>query len=264
MLYRLRRHPIPMTATFRHGLVVAYAFPADVLQALLPPGLIVDRHGDLGFAAAALVDLEAMRPVGLPPVLGRPYVLVGYRIFCRYRTPSGRLLRGLHILRSEASNRSMVVAGNLLTHYGYHLADCAIQVENGRLDAQVRSRDGHADLSISADLEAPGELPAGSPFATLAEARRFAGPLPFTFDFEPETGSIIVIEGVRKEWDPRPVSVDVRTATFFDSPRFAGAAPVLANAFHVAGVEYAWLRGVVQPLPPMSAEADPAAVKEAA
>jgi hypothetical protein len=248
ILYRLRRHPIPMRATFRHSLVLAYAFPREVLQPLLPPGLTVDAYGDLGFAAVAMVQTEAMRPAGLPRAFGRPYFLVGYRIFCRFRTAEGRLLRGLHILRSDADAWTMVTVGNALTHYGYRLAETRFRASDERLDIEVRTRDGGGDLSLSADLSASACLPPESPFASDRDVRRFAGPLPFTFDYESETGSIVVIEGVRKVWNPRPVMVDVRKASFFGSSRFDGATPVLASAFHVADVDYLWRRGVVRPL----------------
>jgi hypothetical protein len=248
MLHVLRRHPIAMAAHFRHSVVVAYAFPAETLQRLLPPGLVVDALGDVGFAAAAVVQVERMRPAGLPAAFGRPYLLIGYRIFCRFRTPEGRLLRGLHILRSETNSRSMVAGGNLLTHYRYRHAAARMIERSGVLEVTVRSGDGEGDLDLAADLAAPAGLPAGSPFTSLAAARRFAGPLPFTFDYEPQTGSVIVIEGRRTTWHPAPVSIDVRRATFFGSARFGGAAPILANAFHVSGVEYEWRRGVVVPL----------------
>ena len=244
MLYGLRRHPIAMAARFRHSLVLTYAFPREILERLLPPGLILDCHGDLGFAAVAMVQTEAMRPVGLPSLLGRDYALVGYRIFCRFRTPEGRLLQGLHILRSDAGARSMVIAGNLLTHYRYRHSAIDIRADDEALRVSVRSLDGEGDLQLAAALASrPAPLPAGSPFSHAREARRFAGPLPFTFDHEPETQSIVVIEGVRSHWDPQPIAVEVDRAAFFETDRFAGAPPVLANAFYVADVPYRWRRG---------------------
>jgi hypothetical protein len=111
---------------------------------------------------------------------------------------------------------------------------------------------------VLADLAGkPAPLPAGSPFASLGEARRFAGPLPYTFDYEPETHSIVRIEGVRQKWNPEPVAVEVRRCSFLERPPFAGERAVLANAFHLQDVPYRWERGVREPLPrsPGAAEA---------
>ena len=88
-----------------------------------------------------------------------------------------------------------------------------------------------------------GLNPDGSPFNTLAEARRFAGPLPYTFDYEEETGSIIGIRATRQQWEPRPVAVEVRRNTFLEREPWRGAHPVLANAFYVHGVPYRWEQG---------------------
>jgi hypothetical protein len=78
----------------------------------------------------------------------------------------------------------------------------------------------------------------------VREARRFAGPLPFTFDFEAETHGIIAIQATRANWRPEPVSVDVERLSFFDQPAFHGCTPVLAAAFHVSDIDYRWERGV--------------------
>jgi hypothetical protein len=109
---------------------------------------------------------------------------------------------------------------------------------------RVTTVGAEADLELTARIgEGPARLPEGSPFANEAEARRFAGPLPYTFDYERETGSIIAIHALRQQWNPCPVAVEVRRNTFFEQEPFCGAQPVLANAFYVHDVPYCWERG---------------------
>jgi hypothetical protein len=249
MLHLLRRHPFPVEAFFRHSLVLTYAMPADALAPLLAPGLALDTYQGYGFLAVALVQTEGLRPAGLPRVFGRDFFLSGYRIFARRTLPSGETLRGLRILRSDTDRRTMSVLGNLFTHYAYRLAKVRFSVSPGRLAISVATPGAEADLEVVADLAGkPAPLPPGSPFASLADARRFAGPLPFTFDYERETHSLVVVKGVRKAWSPEPVAVEVARNTFLASPRFAEARPVLANAFHLADVPYRWTRGRVEAL----------------
>lgn len=245
MRHLLQRHPVPIRTHFGHSLVLTYALPADVLRPLLPPGLELDTHGDHGFVAAALVSTRKLRPAFLPAALGADLCLTGYRIFARFPTPGGRTMRGLRILRSDTDRRLMVLGGNLLTRYNYRFARIRTDASEGTLEFRVDSADGRADLHVSAAIGGgPSPLPDGSPFADAREARRFAGPLPYTFEYEPQTRSLIVIKAFRAHWDPQPVSVDVRRLTFFDHGPFAGTRPVLANAFHVADVDYGWERGV--------------------
>ena len=93
----------------------------------------------------------------------------------------------------------------------------------------------------------PETPPQGSPFPDLRVARQFAGPLPFTFDYEEASGALVIIEGIRRNWDPRPITVDVGRCTFLhrflpDTP------PRLANAFFIEDIPYRWKRGVLERL----------------
>jgi hypothetical protein len=118
----------------------------------------------------------------------------------------------------------------------------------GRLEVRIQTS-GEADLHVIADLAGkPAPLPADSPFPNLKEARKFAGPLPFTFDYEKETHSIVRIQGVRRQWNPEPVAVEVRQCTFLDRPPFDRKDKVLASAFHLQNVPYRWKRGICEPV----------------
>lgn len=237
MLHRLRRNPLPIAAHFRHSLVLAYAFPRETLEPLLPTTLELDTHGESGLAAAAFVQTERLRPAFLPEALGLDFFLAGYRIFVRVAAQPS--LRGLYILRSDTDRRSMVIFGNVLTHYRYRLSDASCRLTGNRLEIQI-----HPGVDVAADL-ANGSmpLPEGSPFADEREARRFAGPLPYTFHDEQETGSLVAVRGTRSGWAPKSVAVSVRELSFFSSGPFADADARLANAFYVGGVDYRWERG---------------------
>lgn len=248
MLHLLKRHRVPIKAHLAASLVLAYALPEDVLRPLLAPGLELDTYDGFGFLAIAMVQTRELRPAFLPPAFGLNFFLAGYRIFTRYRTPAGRTLRGLRILRSDTDRRSMQVFGNLLTHYGYGLSRCRVLRTENIYEVKISTPHGSADLQVEANLATePGSPPPGSPFADLREARKFAGPLPFTFDYEQQTHSIIRVEGVRQAWNPRPVSAQVRRNTFLENEPFRSAQPILANAFYLENVPYSWKPGIREP-----------------
>jgi hypothetical protein len=173
--------------------------------------------------------------------------LTGYRVFTRFASKPS--LRGLRILRSDTDRLLMAAGGNLLTHYAYVHCRAAMKSDADQLRVTVNSPGGVADLDVVADLSSrPAPLPPESPFANLEDARRFAGPLPYTFDYEPETHSIVMIKATRSRWEPQPIAVVVRKATFLEHPPFNTVTPILANAFHVENVPYRWERGVVEKL----------------
>jgi len=132
-----------------------------------------------------------------------------------------------------------------MTHYRYHLASVRFSRSSQELDVSVRPEDGQADLRVTADLET-ARLPTGSVFPDERTARRFAGPMPFTFSYEPETGSILRIEGVRSSWTPELVDARVEEAGFLSHLGLDGEAK-LAAAFTVEEIPYRWQKAIVTP-----------------
>ncbi len=176
--------------------------------------------------------------------LGGNFFLSGYRIFVRLRN-GGSSLRGLRILRSDTNCLWMARAGNLLTRYQYRLCQAEVSERPRGTEWILRTPGKEADLHVFARTgDAPEPLPPESPFLHEKDARRFAGPLPYTFDYEPETHSIIRIRGVRRNWHPTPVRAEVLENTFLSREPFCRAKPILANTFYVRHVPYRWSRGV--------------------
>jgi len=239
MLSWLKTHPFAVEAFFNRSLVLTYAAPAAEIQALLPAPLVPDTWQDKwGFVAVALVQTRQLRPKGWPAWLGQDFCLVGYRAFVRYHTPAGKRLRGLYILRSETDRRHMELLGNLFTHYRYATTDISLTDDASGLLAASRQSDFHIKVAPASPAVA---LPAGSPFANWAEARRFAGPLPFTFSVEADARRVVIIEGVRQHWQPEPVAIEQAHVGFLSQLPLSSL--VLANAFLVRNVPYHWKKG---------------------
>lgn len=246
MLYKLKRHPFVMRAVLERTLVLTYALPAEVLESTLPPGLTVDKVGDLGFLAIALVQARDMRPAFLPQGFGLDFFLAGYRILTRYATTRRKKLRGLRIMETLIDKKGLIFLFNLISHYRYCAATVQSQLFENAWRIRLTANSGVV-LDLIAELD-QASLPQGTPFNCIREARKYAGPLPFTFDYEPETNSIVIIEGVRQYWNPRPVAVHVISNTFLEKSPFRNSKAFLASAFYVENVPYLWKRGVVERL----------------
>ena len=244
MLSWLKTHPFAVEAFFEHSLVLTFAAPLAEVQELLPVPLVADTFAEgWGFLAVALVQTRHLRPQGFPRWLGQDFFLIGYRVFVRYPAPNGKRLRGLYILRSETDKKCMTALGNLFTHYQYHTTDIGQQETDGRLTIKSRQSDFHVTLTAAVPgAEVP--LPAGSPFTTWADARRFAGPLPFTFSTDAGSSQMLIVEGVRQHWQPQPVAVANCHAGFLEQLNLSHL--VLANAFAVHNVPYHWKKGRIE------------------
>ncbi len=275
VLDRWKNHPFAVDAHFDFSLVLTYALPATTLAPFVPPMLALDTFDDhgtrdaVGFVAVAMVQTRGLRPARLPRLFGRDFFLVGTRVFVRFTTRAGRTLRGLYILRSQTDSREMLCLGDVFTRYRYepidvdvHRTPAQIAVRSGDFTVVVDIRPRSDDVSSSSaapaaaaadDHGAPGDdvagapaLPAGSPFSTWEDARRFAGPMPHTFSVL-DPGHVLVVEGVRQNWRPRPVRVVEQRVPFFAES--ALEAPVLASAFLVEDVPYHWSAGRPEPCP---------------
>ena len=242
MLAWLKTHPFAVEAFFEHSLVLTFAAPVAEIQALLPAPLVADSFADRwGFLAVALVQTRHLRPKGFPSWLGQDFYLIGYRAFVRYTSPGGKRRRGLYILGSETDKARMSVLGNVFTHYQYTTTDITRQLQNGQFEVKSQQSDFHVRLAVS---EPDIPLPSESPFATWREARRFAGPLPFTFSIEPGSPRLLMVEGVRQHWEPQPVAVKSSHVGFFDHLNLSRL--VLANAFALTDVPYHWKKGYTE------------------
>jgi uncharacterized protein YqjF (DUF2071 family) len=219
--------------------VLTYAAPVDELIRFIPPCLSLDVYEDKwAFLAVAIVTTQDLRPKGFPSFLGNNFILAGYRVFVRYTTSAGKNLRGLYILKSETNKRKMQLMGNIFTHYNYSTTDIDIAENSAGIVIQSKKSRLNIELDHStADIP----LPKASPFTDWKQARRYAGPLPFTFTYNEQTKEVLIIEGVRNNWTPKPIQVIKEQVGFIDE---LGVKDIrLANAFVVSDIPYFWKKG---------------------
>jgi len=235
----VKNHLFPVETYFKSSIVLTYAIPKEELQHLIPECLTLDTFEDkYAFIAIALVDTKNLRPKGFPTFLGNDFFLIGCRIFVRYTNNDGRKLRGLYILKSETNKNKMSVLGNIFTHYKYTTTDIDIKKDQNK--TVILSKKSEIEIEIkSSNTEV--SLPNNSPFKEWKEARRFAGPLPFTFSYNKQNKEVLIIEGVRENWIPKPVEVIKSKVGFIDQFNFKSV--VLANAFMIENIPYHWKKG---------------------
>lgn len=234
----LKNHPFAVEAFFDKSLVITLAVPKDELIHFLPPCLTLDLFQERwAFLAVAVVQTERLRPKGFPGFLGNDFILTGYRIFTRFTMPDGRRLRGLYIIRSETNLKKMELLGSMFTRYRYQTTDIVFS----QMDTSIAVHSEQSGLHIGVNEVADPHLPKDSPFSSWKEARRFAGPLPFTFSWIPEKRKVLVIEGVREDWEPVPVEVDRFQSKIIDQLGCQGT--VVASGFMVRDIPYYWKKG---------------------
>lgn len=239
----LKNHPFSVEAFFESSLVFTFAVPKAQVQYLIPECLNLDTFQDKwAFIAIAMVQTKSLRPKGFPKLLGNDFFLIGYRVFVRFTNNDGKSLRGLYILKSETDRRKMEFFGNIFTHYHYTTTDIHQNLHDGMLEISSGRSGFHVQIDNSQGEDI--SLPHGSPFADWKEARRFAGPLPFTFTYNAAKNKVLIIEGVRENWKPAPVSVIDYKFSFLDKLNIKNIQ--LANAFIIRNIPYYWKKGKIE------------------
>lgn len=240
----LKNHPFAVEAFFESSLVLTFAIPKEELQKFIPDCLELDTFQDKwAFIAVAMVQTTGLRPKRFPRFMGNDFFLIGYRIFVRYTNNAGKRLRGLYIIKSETNKKKMKFLGNIFTHYNYTTTDI-LQKTNDNLKT-IQSVKSKFKISIE-ETENEVLLPKGSPFNDWKEARRFAGPLPHTFTYNPKENSVLIIEGVRQNWNPTPVNIKSYHFDFLTTLNLQKI--ILANAFEIKNIPYYWKKGKIEKL----------------
>jgi hypothetical protein len=240
MLSFLKNHPFAVEAFFQSSMVFTFSIPKEEVLPLIPECLEPDTFEDKwAFIAVAMVQTKDLRPKNFPKFMGNDFFLIGYRVFVRFTNERGKHLRGLYILKSETDKKKMEFFGNIFTHHNYTTTDIYQKKENGLLEISSNKSGFHVKVEDSENENI--SLPEGSPFVDWKEARRFAGPLPFTFTYNPADKKVLIIEGVRENWKPTPVKVIDYHFSFIENFNFSSAQ--LANAFIIHNIPYWWKKG---------------------
>lgn len=243
MLSFLKNHPFAVEAFFESSLVLTFAIPKEEVKHLIPECLELDTfENKWAFIAVAMVQTKSLRPKGFPKIMGNNFFLIGYRVFVRFTTNTAKNLRGLYILKSETDKKKMELFGNIFTHYNYTTTDINQNIQ--KETTEISSVKSGFEIKIENTQDENISLPQGSPFANWKEARKFAGPLPFTFTYDEATKKVLIIEGVRENWKPRPVKIIHYNFSFFDQLKLKSA--TLANAFIIHNIPYYWKKGKIE------------------
>lgn len=242
MFKSLKNHPFAVEAFFENSIVVTFAVPKEQLESLIPNCLTLDTFQDKwAFVAIAMVQTKDLRPKRFPKFFGNDFFLIGYRVFVHYTNKKGKRLRGLYILKSETNKKKMAIVGNIFTHYNYTTTDINKIKEGNLIEIVSEQSDFKVKLNSS---NSEVQLPIGSPFLNWKEARRFAGPLPFTFTYNEKTKEVLVIEGVRQNWKPKPLKIESYYFKFLKNLNITNY--ILANSFIIENIPYYWKKGKIE------------------
>jgi hypothetical protein len=232
-------NPFTVQGKIEHCWLFTWRTPIAAAATFLPAPLELVTHGDFAFWNVVICRINGMRPKGFPRFCGFNYWHIAYRLHAKVRLADNRTIEGLYFVRSDCDRRLMSLVGNCLTDFRFHPA--AVRVANtvGIVQAEIDTESASARVHL--DLEKPGKLSPGSPFASVDEAAAFLKYKPFALA-PTASGAVNVLAVHRAEsaWRHRIVHVGHSEWEFF---RGKDATPEIC--FAVDPIEYEWRRGEV-------------------
>lgn len=239
-----QKNPFTVRGHLRRCWLFVYRTPAASARALLPPRLELGTRDGFAFWNIVVCEIGALRPAPLPAAVGLDYWHVAYRLHVRAQTADGKIVEGLHFLRSDCDRALVALAGNAVTDFHFHRASVAVSAGPAGVAGQIRARGGNADFELG--NQAPSRLTAGSPFATLDEAAEWLKYKPFGIS-PSGSNDINVVRVVREEaaWRSRLVTVEKARWEFLETHETA-----FEICYEVAPIDYQWERGSIYPVKP--------------
>ncbi len=239
----MRPLAFPIRAHFDFFAVLFFAVDRERVRKLLPTVLNLDLFEDHALFAVAVVQTKKFRPAFLPAFLGQKFNLVGYRFLTTYQRNDGKTIRGLKIIRSQTNQKIMKWGGDRLSQYKFEYNPIVFEITGNA--AKFSGNGIEIGLKLHDD-KAAVPLPETSIFPTWQHARKYAGPLLYTFELDASKKQISITEGTRKNWTPKPVEVTHYQLDFLKDPMIAALNPVLSSAFIVRDIPYDWKKAVIE------------------
>jgi len=223
----------------RRRFLVNFRVEAQVIRRLLPAPFRPKLHAGYAIAGICLIRLEEIRAAGLPRFLGIASENAAHRIAVLWDEADGSTREGVFIPRRDTCSWLNHLAGGRVFPGEHQLAHFAVTEDSGRIDIDIRARDGGMAVRLAArEKEA---WPATSCFSSLAESSAFfaAGSVGYS-----ATRGGCRLDGIElrtRAWSVRPLAVEhVESSFFADAQNFPAGSVVFDHALLMRDIPHEW------------------------
>lgn len=219
-------------------LLVNYRVTPEAIAPLLPDPFRPQLHNGYAVAGICLIRLGALRPAGLPAVVGMRSENAAHRVAVEW-DDGGERRSGVWIPRRDSNSRLTVALGGRAFPGEHHHARFEVHETDERLRVAFAADDRSARVSV--DVEVDEDLHDSTLFTSLAEASAFfeQGAVGWSATTDPARH-----DGLRLQthgWAVQPVRVRAASSTFFADPvSCPPGSAVLDNALLMRRVPVDW------------------------
>jgi hypothetical protein len=219
-------------------ILVNYRVDPAVLAAALPAPFRPKLYRGYGMVGICLIRLRGVRPRFFPAWLGITSENAAHRAAVEW-DEGGRVCEGVYIRRRDTSSRLNALAGGRVFPGLQSHAQFTVRETDTHFEVALRSDDGATSLSVVGDV-ASG-LPAGSVFASFAEASAFFEKGSLGYSATPDPRRFQGMELRCERWQVEPLAVSAAQSSYFDDRTVFPAGSIEFDcALLMRGIQHEW------------------------
>jgi hypothetical protein len=228
-----------LKGTIKRRLLVNFRVDPTAVQRLLPAPFRPKLHRDHAIAGICLIRLEAIRPAGLPAVIGFSSENAAHRIAVEWTDSSGTPREGVFIPRRDTGSRLNSLAGGRLFPGEHHHASFTVSDDGQHIDLAMEADDRQVSVRVVGDVS--DTLPLSSCFDSLLEASAFfeGGCLGYSVTRDETRLDGLLLRTL--EWRVQALAVTTAHSSYFaDRARFPAASVEFDHALVMRDILHEW------------------------
>lgn len=219
-------------------LLVNYRVDPAVIVALLPAPFRPKLICGAAIAGICLIRLQAVRPCGVPALLGITSENVAHRIAVEW-DDHGQLQEGVYIPRRDTNSRLNTLVGGRLFPGMHHHAHVITTETDNRISVAFTSDDTNMRVMVSGRSDIT--LPTDSVFGSLAEASSFfeRGSLGYSATRDPQRFDGLELRS--RKWRVEAFTIEQVESSFFENQvLFPAGTATFDCALLMRGIHHEW------------------------
>jgi hypothetical protein len=224
----------------RRRILLNYRVTPEVVAGLLPGEFRAKLVHGHAIAGICLIRLEAVRPKGLPALVGVSSENSAHRVAVEWTDANGIPKEGVFVPRRDTDSLLNSLAGGRIFPGVHHHSKFEIEDKDGRISIQVNATDRDNAL-VQIEAKETDGFPETSIFGSLEESSRFFEAGCIGYSSRPDS---CVLDGLLlkvSEWQVSPLAVErVRSAFFDDEEIFPAGQIEFDHALLMRDIPHEW------------------------
>jgi hypothetical protein len=228
-----------LSGIIKRRMLINFRVDAAVMRKFLPAPFQPKLHQGYAIAGICLIRLEAIRPRGLPALLGFSSENAAHRIAVEWDESSDGPSEGVFIPRRDTGSRLNYLGGGRIFPGEQHLAKFSVLDDGLHVDFAMQSDDKTVSVRVRGfDSDA---LPSSSCFSSLADSSDFfkRGSLGYSVTCDARR-----LDGLRlttKDWRMRAMTIEqVESSLFADTSLFPAGSVEFDHALIMRDISHEW------------------------